>query len=331
MEIYSSTRGATGFARRAAWALATGSIFVFFSESMFWGATGPARMAHPGTIGTWLAYSLLAYVFLTVLARFRVRNEWTVFLAGAVFGWLGEGVLVQTTYESLPLSISFTGLAWHALISALVGWFWLGRALHRNDVRRTALLAIGLGLFWGVWSTAWLNRPAAAPLGSFATFAVAWSALLALSFFVSNRLQPLDFRPSRVELGALWVVFGAAFAAVVVAVTPAAAVVLPPLLALVYAAVRRSRRDPERMPRSEEAPPAEGVRAFAALALLPAAAILVYAVAVALGPTVASYMGLLGSWGVYLGTTAVGFAMFALSLRRTLRRPVAVQGQVAVS
>ena len=96
--------------------LATGYILFYYSELVFWARAKPTDSL-PNWISTWLAYSLLAFVFLAIVARFRVHTIWALFLAGAVFGWMTEGIVVQTTYEDLPLSLSFTGLAWHALIS----------------------------------------------------------------------------------------------------------------------------------------------------------------------------------------------------------------------
>ncbi len=81
---------------------ATGYILMFYSELVFW-AHVRVDDSFSNWLSTWLAYSFLAFVFLTVVARFRIHTIWALFLAGAVFGLLAEGVLVQTTYESLPL------------------------------------------------------------------------------------------------------------------------------------------------------------------------------------------------------------------------------------
>ncbi|MBM3122703.1 MAG: hypothetical protein FJZ97_11065, partial [Chloroflexi bacterium] len=104
--------------------LTTGYVLMFFSEHMFW------AQARPGdTLGnwasTWLAYSLLAFVFLTAVWHYRVGSLAGLFVAGSLVGWLGEGVLVQTLYDQFPLQISWTGLAWHALISVCLGWYHL--------------------------------------------------------------------------------------------------------------------------------------------------------------------------------------------------------------
>ena len=99
--------------------LSTGYIFVYFSEHLFWARIRPEDSLKNWT-SAWMAYSLMAFVFLAIVSHFNIKNIWALFLAGAVFGWLAEGVVVQTTYEMLPLSISFTGLAWHALLTVWI-------------------------------------------------------------------------------------------------------------------------------------------------------------------------------------------------------------------
>jgi hypothetical protein len=99
--------------------------------------------------------------------------------AGAVFGWLLEGVVVGTAYEILPISISFTGLAWHGLISFSFGLWALPEILSR----RCNLLfpaVIGIGLFFGAWAINWNANPNEyrASAVEFLIFAAAATALL---------------------------------------------------------------------------------------------------------------------------------------------------------
>ena len=109
--------------RRLVVTLAAGYILVFYSESMFWARYRPGEDSVASYLVTWIVYSLSAFVFLSLVSLLRVRNIWALFLCGALFGWLTEGVIVQTMYDDFPLNISFTGLAWHALISIWVGWY----------------------------------------------------------------------------------------------------------------------------------------------------------------------------------------------------------------
>ena len=60
-----------------------------------------------------------------------------------------EGIVVQTAYEDLPLSLSFTGLAWHALISVWVGWYAVRRALF-SGLKATLLLSAIIGFAYRI-------------------------------------------------------------------------------------------------------------------------------------------------------------------------------------
>lgn len=108
--------------KRLALSLSTGVIFVCWSEVMFWARPIPGTSLRE-LIPTTLVYSFGAYLFLWLIDAFRAHSFDAVFLAGAAFGWLVEGVFVQTLYEQIPMSLSFTGLAWHALLTVGVGWF----------------------------------------------------------------------------------------------------------------------------------------------------------------------------------------------------------------
>ena len=112
--------------QRLAVVLATGYILFFYSERLFWSFPRPGD-TFADLLLTWVVYSLLAWVFLLLVRQCRIAAFPALFLAGAVFGWLAEGVVVDTMYGNkdnpFPASISFTGLAWHALISVGVGWY----------------------------------------------------------------------------------------------------------------------------------------------------------------------------------------------------------------
>ncbi len=96
MEAKNGSAG--GFLRWLALVLATGYTLFFFSEVVFW--SDPGRMPLGEIVLTSFAYSLLAFVLLDLVHRFRATNLWAVFLAGAIVGWLAEGVIVHTAYES---------------------------------------------------------------------------------------------------------------------------------------------------------------------------------------------------------------------------------------
>ena len=92
-----------------------------------------------------------------------MRAPWAIFLAGAFYGRLDEGIVVQTMYGTndgpFPASISFTGLAWHALIDVWIGWYLIRRVLAQNKYLKTIALACGVGLFYGFRAIFWWNEP----------------------------------------------------------------------------------------------------------------------------------------------------------------------------
>ena len=137
--------------------LAAGYILTYFSELLFWARPRPGDSLG-GWLGTWLVYSLTGFMMLALIGHFRARSIWALFLAGAAFGWLTEGLVVQTAYEDLPLSLSFTGLAWHALISVLVGWWLTGNTLRRG-LLPTMVLSAAIGLTYGLWAIHWWLAP----------------------------------------------------------------------------------------------------------------------------------------------------------------------------
>ncbi|MGF1666095.1 MAG: hypothetical protein ACFCVC_07450 [Acidimicrobiia bacterium] len=122
------------------------------SESMFWGSW-TAAYSGPDVVFTILAYTIVVVAVLFCLERLRPAGRNGVFLGGALLGWLVEGTIVATTYEALPLSIAWTGLAWHALLSVLGAWVVLPRILAMPLRPRIAALA-AVGVAWGSWAAA---------------------------------------------------------------------------------------------------------------------------------------------------------------------------------
>ncbi|HEX5439912.1 MAG TPA: hypothetical protein VFW76_03445, partial [Ktedonobacterales bacterium] len=186
--------------RRLCLAVVTGYIFVYYSEYAFW-ARPLDNIRLPDALWLLLAYSFAAYLFLTLVVTLRVRSFTAIFLAGALFGWLVEGVFVQTLYGLLPFSISLTGLSWHALITILVGWSamqWLFRA---GNWWRTLIVAAGIGAVYGLWAIWWwVDAPPATPFSDFAVYVFATTTLLACAYWLASRLSMRSFAPTRIEI-----------------------------------------------------------------------------------------------------------------------------------
>lgn len=294
--------------------LATGYIFVYFSEHLFWARARPDDTL-VGWFGAWVAYSLIAYVFLAAIAHFRVSNIWALFLAGAVVGWLAEGVIVQTTYEMLPLSISFTGLAWHALLTVWVGWYALLRALRERSGLATLGLAAAIGLCAGLWAISWWNEPGEgiAPLADYATFMFSTTGLVIGAYWLAAWGASAPFRPGRWPTRIILGLFVIYFCLVAVPAAPPALAILPALLGLCVVGLRRHQQGQAGPSLLEGLGPAIPLRRLAPLLALPATSVAVYALALWLELRWST------NWLLYLATTPLGFVLFGISLYRAWR------------
>ena len=308
-------------------ALLVSAIVVVFSEKLYWYVTGY------DVVELILGYFFPAYVLLWVIDAFRVRWAAPLFLAAAVFGFITEGVLVGTIYEGGPLglfSASYTPLAWHAPLSVMFGWWWLGRRLAAGSLRGLVAAAAGVGVLWGLWALAWwlpenVADPALLAQGArlgrwpttdFAAHAFTFTALLVAAHGLLGRMRPAAFVPSRVELalvgGGLLFFFVGVLSAV-----PWAPLKLVPLLALTLAAlVANRRREPPGSLLEDRSGPARPA-ALLALFVMPAAAVAIYAAAAALDPPVAVIYAITAYGGV-LATGVAGWMVYAVAWVRTM-------------
>ena len=295
--------------------LANGAILFYFSELAFWARPRPGDTI-TGWLSTWLLYSLMGFILLAVMQRFRVRHPAALFQAGALFGWLTEGVIVQTMYESFPLQISFTGLAWHTLISVMLGWYLLRKILLENRPVKTILVSTLVGIGYGLWSLSWwveeperITSPAL-----FGSYILASTVMLAGAYWLYDRTASTPFRPPAWSLyltGGLFLLY---FVFVSVPSAPLAPVVLPPLLLVVFMTLNRNLR--------QESQPGLVTSLTGQVCWLNYLGVLFIAIA-AWGIYAAAYelqLRLPTHWGVYLCTTPLGFILFVLSAWRIWRR-----------
>jgi hypothetical protein len=295
--------------------LCTGYVFVYFSEHLFW-----AHFREGDTpqdwLGTWVAYSLAAFLFLVILEYFRVKDKWTLFLAGSMVGWLTEGVVVQTAYEMLPLSISFTGLAWHALITVWVGWYAIQNALASGRPWTVVKLAGLIGLLQGLWAISWWIEPDGriSPLPEYALFIFGTTALAVLAYRLAGRWSPSLFKWNRWVLLSVIILFALWFFLVAVPARPIALLILPILLGLTIWGLLRNRANESEGSLLDSLPRLAPLRCYMALFALPAASTLVYALALWLD------LRLRTNWVLYLVTTPLGFILFGISLVKSLKK-----------
>ena len=272
--------------------LASGTILFFFSERLFWAVARPGDTWRDLAL-TWLVYVLSGYLFLTLLYAFRVNGRESLFVAGAAFGWLIEGVWVLTLYGTepsapFPLSIVITGLSWHALISVLCGWYGARWALTRWGVRGALLYALAAGILWGLWAPfTWSEvPPIVASVPAFFTHAILASALFVLSLWLLEALRLDQFRPGRVTVALVILLHVAGFVAGPMRIAGIwSLVILPPLLGLVLILLWMSRNViTEHQTILEAGSRTAPLAAYLGLLVLPFVATATYAAALALRP-----------------------------------------------
>ena len=224
--------------RRLAFALATSYLLMFFSELLFFNeepAFNALQALDDGplavivyTLDLTLWYLPASYLLLWVIERFRVRSIAALFLAGCIFGWVIEGVVVAYVYSGLPITLVWTSVGWHAPIDVVLGWYGIGWVLGQNRPKQTLILATLAGVGWGIWATwVWVDpAPAIAP-ARFALFAIVHGGMALVAWAVCFWLRPAGFALGRIELGILAGVMLFLSAAMVLSVGVLALVLLP--------------------------------------------------------------------------------------------------------
>jgi hypothetical protein len=307
------------FFNRLALALSTGYIFLYFGELVFWANPDPASRLGDWVL-TWLFYSFLGFVFLSMVGRFRARTVWALALAGAAFGWIAEGVYARTmfgTAESpFPITIAWTGLAWHALIDVVFGWFILRRLLVGGQPARMGTVSFAFGLLYGLWAIAWWVQEAPASIPAFAGYSFLTTMLLLLAYVIYQRLQPFLFDPSRIETGAVVVFLLLSFITVTLPSSPPTVWSLPLLLGLVFMALRRNRAVESRASLVTAVTGRVRPSNAALLFMLPLAATAVYAAAFWLNLRLPLFVPF------YVASIAAGTAMFVVSVVRVFLTPL---------
>ena len=222
--------------------------------------------------------------------------------------------MVPAVYEAVPFSYLWTSVAWHGPVTVGLGLFLLPRLMERGTWPRRALSLAALGAGWGVWTTwAWAD-PGFAPLsaGAFAGYAAATTCVMALGYgLLALARWPAPHLPR-------WASYALMCPSLVLFVVqglthPLGGLGLAVLLGLLVLALAR-------LGRAEATPPANALRNWAALPLLPLAAAMTYATVLTTGPPLGaedliflSFTILLGVWivGIIRGLRALNMCAFA--------------------
>ncbi|MEM6371298.1 MAG: hypothetical protein AAF727_00735 [Pseudomonadota bacterium] len=281
-------------AARAVVILAFGAILVCVSEFWFY------RVAEDvDSILILLAYGLLGYLFFAVLYRFGVHTVAGLSVATCLLGFLIEGVAVPVVYADLPISIVWTSLAWHALITFAAGWLLMRHVLISGWVR-SILFSAAFGLALGFWNGFMWNAQEDAvtgaftydwqPVDAFAEQFLFGYLLFLVGHIVFDRFHTKSIAFRRGEHLALWAVAGVVSA--IVAFDAGLLVAYPAFLGLValclFALAKEARADATPDPLAVHLTHHTHIPMvrFASTVLIPVCAILTYGFYVSNGLTI---------------------------------------------
>jgi hypothetical protein len=305
-------------------AFTSGFVLMFFSELYFInegpafellkaGAENPISLI-PWLITMTLWYSGCTYILLSAIGFFRVRSLWSLFLAGALFGWAVEGILCPMVYVEFPYAISWTSLGWHAFIDVMIGWYLVRKILLKNKYLYTTIMSVVLGLFWGIWATwFWIEAEAGGEFGpipvlSFAPYSFGLLILLILAYIILEKFAGHEFKPSIIEIILLlcwmvWCFYWNAWKQY-----PFSIYVLPSLYAVVLIALWWNRKTESRLDILSSLKGRVAYGHYALLLIIPALASATYAVYYNYNINIPIVMF------VAIPLTYAGFAVLALSL-----------------
>src|SRR3989344_1748010 len=236
-----------GFIKRLLLVLSLGYILYFFSERVFLSFLKQEETILVTILGV-ILYSLVAYAIILIIKFFKVKNIYSIFITGAIFGWLDEGLLTTTLYgiegNSFPLSISWTGLAWHALISFTLGFYLINLYINKNQKIKLVLLSIFIGLFWSLWSIFWKSEDPSLNISfeSFLIHSLVSSFLLIISFIYFNKFIGKDFNTKLAEKIIVPLLLIIYYITVTYLANPTSLVILPILLVLSFLILYKNKK-----------------------------------------------------------------------------------------
>jgi len=299
------------------------TILVFFSEKAYWHIHGYKLF------DLLLYYFFPAFVLLWLVQTFRVHRIAPLFLCGAVYGFLVEGVIVTQIYEGGFwdwFHVSYAPLGWHAPFSVVFGLFLLRRLLLRGSYTRLVLGVASFGVFWGCWSLVYWIPESKGGLGkgllsapSYALYVFTFAAFLVLCHWLLGRLWPGEFKPRAAEKWFVGLAFVVYFALVTVRQAHFAVIKLPILLGIVLVALWASQRQERGSTLLADLQGPIPFRRALVLLLMPAMAASVYAVATVLKPG-PDFIRSVFYYGIVFSTAVGGGLLFLAVIIVCLKR-----------
>jgi hypothetical protein len=179
-------------------------LMVTASERVYWYVGG---VSPESILGIAVFYMIPALAGLWALGSGPSNRLHQVILAGAIFGFVVEGVLTTVVYEDgvLPIMAAlFVG--WHGLLSVVAFWYLARRWLLERRRRPLMIGSAVVGLLWGVWSIVYTLPEASEDFdegftimepGEFAVYALVVGLTFAAGHYLIGHVWPERFRPGR--------------------------------------------------------------------------------------------------------------------------------------
>ena len=179
-------------------------LMVTASERVYWYVGG---VSFESILGIAIFYMIPTLAALWALGSGPSSRIHQVILAGAIFGFVVEGVLTTVVYEDgvLPVMAAlFVG--WHGLLSVVAFWYLARRWLLDRKRRALAVGSAATGLLWGVWSIVYTLPEASEDFeegfsimepGEFAIYALVVGAAYAAAHYLIGHVWPESFRPGK--------------------------------------------------------------------------------------------------------------------------------------
>ncbi len=258
-------------------------------------------------------------------------------LAGAVYGFVVEGVLTPVIYEDGPLPVlAALFVGWHGLLSIVAFWYLARKWLLEGKRKALAIGVLLVGAYWGSWSIVYRlpnaldefeETYAVMEPAEFAGYAMVVGAGFAAAHWLIGLVWPEEFRPGKWGRRLIVIVTLGYGSLAVLPVVPWAPLKFAVLVGGALRLLQRSRQHrPDEPSAIAELQGRVALRDVAILMVAPAVAGLVYAGVWALDLSDEVVQGL---FGLFSGAQVIaGLVAFAWAARRSLRRPseVAITG-----
>lgn len=321
------------WAARFAFVFLSALIVVTNSERVYWYLGGIGIEQNLG-IALWYMIPMLAGLWaIGSGASSRIHQ---LVLAGAVFGFVVEGVLVGVLYEDGPLPVMaalFVG--WHGLVSLLTFWYFTRKWLLERKRMALAAGAAVVGSLWGVWSIVYrlpetmedMEEPfTVMEPAEFAGYALVVGGVFVLAHWLIGYVWPDQFKPGKWgRRGIVALCLGYASLAVIPAI-PWAPIKFGVLMGGTLWLLRRSREHTTGEPSAIEA--LRGRVALSDVAILmiaPVAAGLAYAGVWALDLSDDVVQGIFATFSIT--EVVAGLVAFVWAARRSIRSPRGSRGE----